>query len=740
METLNLDETHFIYGKDYQNQEKRAVCKTPTILIYSPNQWSRILEQKDVDLTEEIKLKILMNIEIITNDIDDIIEIEEKVKNTFKTKQKISEYCDERCVNDATITLNSDKEISHSNFGNGGYKSIIHFLINDIILSKEIINPTKIELDKNAQNQIMMHLCLINMTWDIILIEMENILDSDELKEYGSKNEKIEHMSQGTREKYNNYVQQQKDLEVQTKAMFNFQNLCCIEMSLKKYSFRDCMLLMQKENLDISQACEKMKKDEEQKEREKQHAEEVYTKKGDEVLNEFTDLVVEDFKKKITSDYPISIYGGSTYMRYYYDGTYENLKFPLILITDSAKYNLDYANYVTENEQEQIITHQYSKTSYPIEYGIFVQVIAKSKEELKEIEKKIRTQYQEEVKLKVADPVYENEYRIVKLSINKNIEISYEKIEKDNETIYKNTIHFNRFPNVYYFKSYKTEVVENDSRLQFRLLQQAEFLLVAQNKIQTDLLNPIQKDLKGLLEQPKTTSLFGSLGKKLYDNVFQNAEYKQLKEQFMNRQPIDRTLFNTVFAKTVKYYPDLFDKVMNGWTVEQIVNEIDLVKKHFEKLYLVICRKVGVPYTIDGFVQGSGRNHAALVFYINVMVKSPTYTIESAVEQYKKKLEQDKIAREQERAEREAELAQQSYYDERNSRGGSMLGDIMKTATGVALGNKISGNTNKKGNGKPDLMGSSGCYYGRRPPGSKWTVYCNISCPLYDKCARGRSY
>ena len=77
---------------------------------------------------------------------------------------------------------------------------------------------------------------------------------------------------------------------------------------------------------------------------------------------------------------------------------------------------------------------------------------------------------------------------------------------------------------------------------------------------------------------------------------------------------------------------------------------------------------------------------------------------------------------------------EEEYYDD-YSGGRSNGGGILKTAFGVALGNKMSNRgNNEKRNGKRDLLGSSVCQYGKRDKnGFKQTC---VFCPVRDKCSR----
>ena len=65
----------------------------------------------------------------------------------------------------------------------------------------------------------------------------------------------------------------------------------------------------------------------------------------------------------------------------------------------------------------------------------------------------------------------------------------------------------------------------------------------------------------------------------------------------------------------------------------------------------------------------------------------------------------------------------------------SFIGGMLKTAGGVALGNKISGNTQRK-DGKRDLYGTAVCQRCHTPKGSSWPRYMCAGCPAESRCTK----
>ena len=131
----------------------------------------------------------------------------------------------------------------------------------------------------------------------------------------------------------------------------------------------------------------------------------------------------------------------------------------------------------------------------------------------------------------------------------------------------------------------------------------------------------------------------------------------------------------------------------------------------------------------------------AIIYFIRKML-DPYCELDHAIVEYtnnkRKELEAQRERERIEREEREAMRAEQEAYGGRSS--GS---SILKTAVGVALGNKISsGGKKKSANGKIDLWGTAACPYGqpmrkfRKDSPSFMTVSCNMSCPRWGQCSR----
>lgn len=624
MNFLNLDETHFISITDYKNMNKRKSCSYPMVVVNDFG-WKATTHQVDVNLENEIKVDMNTSINIFMEDIDELIDKEELFRVTYRETQAFANFSDEYCGKNATLSLDENKEISHSNTNiQNLYKLEVYFKITDFIKEKEVINPVKIELDKNIQREVMEHLSLVNSIWKGIY-ELRSNLDVE-----SDKGE------------YDNCSQQLKALEKQAKSVYNFANISKTDMTLEKYSFITCFNLMKEKQIDISKASEIIQKDVEEQKSKRDYIEKTYTQKGDEALNKYTDIIVESIRENVLTEYPITIYGGSTLMRFYYDDKMGDLKYPIIIVSDDVNYNLENKTYTTQNSDGEMVYHKYTINALPIIYGIKIFILTENQEQLKEIEEKIQEAYKEENTFSFLDPIYKNETYIFKVSIDTEEQIEHSELNEKDKLFYRSIIKFKKYPNVYYLKFLAADNIKNDLRLQQRQIQLAEFFLNAYNKIEKSMIRELDRLKKLLIPREKSKSILGGLGRKIGDNLLQTAEYKQLKYSVDNYLPLDRKIFEKEFSGIIEYYPNLYPEVTGNRSVQEIKERMIEYQKEISTRYSTICNKLNIPGTISGFQSGSGCDAKALRFYADEMSRSFTRTLDECISQYKGVLEYNK--------------------------------------------------------------------------------------------------
>lgn len=227
--------------------------------------------------------------------------------------------------------------------------------------------------------------------------------------------------------------------------------------------------------------------------------EEIFSKNGDKVLNSYTDVVIEDIRENLKDGDGLTIYGGSTYIDWWKQDALGTLQFPNVLIHTDSNYTFANKCYNNVDREGNIVEHSYTQNALPIEYGIRVSIMAQEQSQIDEIEKKLHKAYIEEKIVNIPDPLFEGETCPIKLVINSDVAATSEEIEEVYDgTIYQTVITFKRFPSVYYPIEYTFIDFKNNQRLQFRLLQQAEFLLLCDSKIRNEAIPQLDSDYKNL--------------------------------------------------------------------------------------------------------------------------------------------------------------------------------------------------------------------------------------------------
>jgi hypothetical protein len=230
----------------------------------------------------------------------------------------------------------------------------------------------------------------------------------------------------------------------------------------------------------------------------------------------------------------------------------------------------------------------------------------------------------------------------------------------------------------------------------------------------------LEKNYKALIER-----------KRSFLGLFDTDEYKKVRNLYNSNMPISKELFDSAFKCIVTVYPDLYQKFMSGCPYEQINNDLNGLKIYCNSRINLLLNALNIPKTfretleLDGWTgknaseskEISVRTEEAIKFIIEKM-DDPYCVLENLYDEYKQKVKKE-IEEEAERRriaqeEREA-MREEEYYE--GGGGSSFLGDIFKTATGVAIGNKMSHGRSRS---KKEL---------------NWHYTCSLSCPR-----RGKGY
>ena len=699
----------------------------PAIIFSENSDYYAEHNQDDVDLENEIRASVLIDIEIVCNNIDDIIHFENLFSNQLSSNYYLKEVDSDRIVKDTYLCLNTESKPKRKNLNNGTFTTAITVNCYDFILRKYIENPIRFELDKKAQVKLLKHLYLLESLYFKLTVEYNSTNDSTIKEKIGS---------------------QIPLLEKQISEMFIFKDLCGENFSYKNHSFQYCYQLLtdKKINADIKAIFaldeQRIKKDEEKKKqaadekakKEKEAAERLakmrdqFSGEGDKQLNRYTDAVIQDFQSNISLD-NTAIYGGTSFSKWYSQFEERSLTYPNILIVDSFKYEIGLHSYENETTDGDIVAHEYNTCCLPVKYGIFVRIFSNSAEKNKELEQRIIDYYSTQKQIRVSDYKNQGELSVINLQVSPETEIE----RKQFGSVHRTIIMFKPFNSIFYVCGYTPEECENNQRQQLRLLQQAEYMYIKLSYY-AEAKRQLSSYYKPLIERKH--SLLGFLN---------SADYKKVKSLYNNGMPISKELFDSAMKSIVKYYPDLYQQFINGWSYAQIEQNMDGFINYYKTRFELLMNLLKIPARSmkNPFYQDQITYHTqeAIIYFIRKML-DPYCELDHAIGEYtnnkRKELEAQRERERIEREEREAMRAEQEAYGGRSS--GS---SILKTAVGVALGNKISsGGKKKSANGKIDLWGTAACPYGqpmrkfRKDSPSFMTVSCNMSCPRWGQCSR----
>lgn len=694
---------------NYSNNQISQLCKFSVIDI-NGNHCT-----KEYGYTNAIPMWLSFHFTILAKDISHIVDLEKFISETYNINRNINLQNPDNSNEAILFEISIDNEVEIERTQNDKFsifQSIITLKCSTYIPSiSSSYHPAQIQFDKKLQMSKLENLQSLYSLYSVFSSTSDIVTDKE------------------------NNLKNIKSAQENICATFDIP----LSYSQDKKAIQKIYKIMEDENCDIKVAIEKFKQqlkeieEADKKETERiRKVEEKFSGIGDKALNHYTDAIIEDLKKRLSTDYSISIFGGSSFMEYFIQCEKNALTYPIILVYTEVNFSFSHRNYTNITTNGNSIIHNYALDTLPIEYGIKIEVYAKDKEIKTEIEKQIVQLYTNDVQLQIADYKYPNEINLLHLSVESTDK--YDRSTKiNNEFIPVATIKFKKFQSVYYQNEYSLSDISKNQRLQARLFQLAEFYYMCEYKIRNEAMHKLRTDYKGLFPErtKKKKSLlsmaFGELSN-IYNEVataLNTEEYKSLKASIQRGAPINKELFDKALKTIVEVYPVLYDKTVQGWSYEQIQADLnkyaDLLNKKWNQIFNLLASFCTSIYTqlemSKNNNQLSDKIHKGLLFYSEKMLGEPGLSIESCKRRY------DDNLRHQEEQRQVAE----ANVDE-------FIGAIRdSTSSGGIFGNIAS---SKKKHEKPDLMGSAGCMYNRRDS-SGWKVSCNISCPLFWQCKRG---
>lgn len=720
-------------GQDLQN----GAVVFPFLAFGEDNEYLACDNQNGIDLTTEIKVSSRFYVYVDSENIDDLIRLEETLKAKFSSPQGLVAN-GERCVSVSNLYFDTTREIVRITSNDGRlYESDVPMCVADIILPKEVVNPIKIELDYSVQLDLMKHLSLLDDYSQMLESKMEDILKSDQLRSYQSKQEKISHLSFDSKLKYQYYTRLYNDVEQQVSDMYTFENLCQEKIMLSDHGFKVRYNTMLEDNCDIKTATEKYKgkrakelKREQRKQGEIRKWESVFSTNGDEALNLYADAVVCDIANKLHVNYPVSIFGGSNSMKYFLFNERGTLDFPNIFVYINANFSLENTSFMDLDGQGTPVSYNYTCEALPINLGFWFVVMATEKYQVDEIENQLYSMYANEVIVTVPDPVLTGNMCAVRLAVEPNVtpnDFPYFERIKGKNRLYHSIVVLTMFPSVYYTQCCKQSDIEYNERLQFRLLQRIEFFMLCDSYLRGRTPALLNKYYKTLFVQEQKSLLERWLD--VPDNILKSEDYKKLKFCIQNNQLVDRELFNKTLSVITNEYPPLYDRMIQGWSVEQIQADMLKYADYFNREWNALLKNLADTACPEMYSQlNISRNrldaslesiHKIIVGYIGKMSVDFYCTLKDAAERYSsdiafEKYDEEKRQRQRElqrESQRELRRQEEVYYEPQGGLLRAMCDGMMEQYRTV------------------DLLGSPHCL---KAKGGE----CR-NCNLRSKCTRG---
>ena len=350
--------------------------------------------------------------------------------------------------------------------------------------------------------------------------------------------------------------------------------------------------------------------------------------------------------------------------------------FPYVFVTSSFRYYLDYRRFTLTLANGSTVNRYYNPKTLPSEYAPRIEVISDSETEVNDLIAKIKDIFRMPLRFKVPFLGGKNEYLTFDCEIE-SVEMTNDIYSGGKTRLLHKTVVFKKVP----WASYIDEDVnpcKNSSMKLLRDLQYAQFCL-------------LYSEMRGYCE--------GQLD--LYEGLFEGKsggssrafptdEYKTLKKKLQAGQPFEADLVDKAFPNISLIYHELPNDIHDHVPADKVRSAVFAVLDRYNAGWEKAC--IGSNLPNDFLMYGrtvSLRDNDGLLYLIESLEANIMRTIDDILEEIKAKVTQMYL-------DEQRQAREDAYYESRYSSGrSSILGDILKTAAGVALGNKISGNTDK---------------------------------------------
>ena len=249
------------------------------------------------------------------------------------------------------------------------YQSIIYLNCNNCLLFSKPYHPAQLELDSNIKKEMIKKGAALEQIINKFNQILDSKIDADVIR--------IENVMKSLRDSLN-------EIDKNTNYIREI------------FSYNSIYKTMSDLNCDINKAIEvcrqqKRKEDEEQRlineqklreEERIRNIETKFSKKGDKILNRYTDTVIADITVKLKAFPQLCIYGGSSFADWFLTCEKKMLSFPNILVYTDCAYTFEDKSYTNINNDGEPIVHTYTPNALPINYGIKLKFLQRNKPKL----------------------------------------------------------------------------------------------------------------------------------------------------------------------------------------------------------------------------------------------------------------------------------------------------------------------------------------------------------------------
>lgn len=545
----------------------------------------------NIDIKNEYPINARLLLIIITKDVQQSIALEEYFLKKFSNERilYIAHPNDEQKNIEIKASLNKEYGIERNKGSHNRLLSLIKINCTGCVLYDEMYHPAEIAFDENVRYDALKKIIsFYDKSTTFEDKKLEN-LSNQELK--NELEEKQEYFYQCAEKVLKDakivdddlsdpYYLKQIIKKLEKNNTFFDDAISQVKTDINKYSSeKEKAEKERKKHIqDIVEREEKRIREEERKKEREKSKKNVYLSSGDPMSNIYIDAITADIKKRFDDEYNLPIFGGSTYMTFFKCFNEKTLSYPSILIKKEDEFSFDFHSYLIRNKNgclENKVLDNYLSLPYIYGFDLFVVYNNETYGEARQIKDFLKSVYSTPIVLYVPNPSEEGTELIITLCVNMGAQ---EKIRKLDSEISCMEIHFNKYGNVYLYYDYDKDTIKYNPQCQTMLLKQALFSKKASLEIRKVLNNDLPEGYKTLITGQSPTQGFQG-----------NSAYWALRQAFYNKQIIDRKLFDEAMSSVVKIYPFLYDRMMAGYSYDQIEQELLSYQNALKEKYYHIC-------------------------------------------------------------------------------------------------------------------------------------------------------